>query len=93
MRCAVLLLSLVVLTSAAANLSRGAEPTGDWPMWGGTSNRHNATVARRTPLEWNVGEFDRKADVWLKKKARNIKWVARLGSQSYGTPVVAVGRI
>ena len=26
-------------------------------------------------------------------KARNIKWVARLGSQTYGNPVVAGGRV
>ncbi|MEA1949925.1 MAG: serine/threonine protein kinase, partial [Planctomycetota bacterium] len=45
------------------------------------------------PTEWNVGSFDRKTGDWKSQSAQNIKWVARLGSQTYGTPIVAGSRI
>ena len=84
--------ALVLATSLLGTL-RAAEPTRDWPMWGGTPRRHNATVARQTPLSWDAGAFDRETRLWVKEESRNIKWVARLGSQTYGTPVVADGRV
>ena len=43
--------------------------------------------------DWNPGKFDRRADKWHLESARNIKWVARLGSQTFGAPVVAGGKI
>src|SRR6185295_1664556 len=40
-----------------------------------------------------AGKFDRKTGKWNSKSARNIKWLADLGSQTYGTPVIAGGRV
>jgi outer membrane protein assembly factor BamB len=40
-----------------------------------------------------VGDFDRKTGAWIRDEAKNIKWVAQLGSQSYGNPVIAGGRV
>jgi len=68
-------------------------PKGQWPQWGGTSRRNNTPEGKNIPIDWNVGRFDRKTGQWLKEESRNIKWTARLGSQSYGTPVIAGGRI
>ena len=64
----------------------------EWPMWGGTSLRNNTPSGKNIPTEWNVGDFDRTGE-WISLQAKNIKWVARLGSQTYGNPVVANGRI
>ena len=33
------------------------------------------------PNEWNVGEIDYKTNAWNNEKAKNIKWVAELGSR------------
>lgn len=66
---------------------------GDWPQWGGTSYRNNTPVAAKVPMTWNVGEFDHETGAWAREKAKNIKWVARLGGQTYGTPVIAGGRV
>src|SRR4030095_5615461 len=51
--------------------------SGDWPMWGGTPDRNMVSTMKGLPIEWDV------------KTKKNIKWVADLGSQSYGNPVVA----
>ena len=78
-----LLLSLILLFAAGA----------DWPQWGGSAARNNTPDGRHIPGEWDVGKFDEKSGNWLADSAKNIRWVARLGSISYGTPVVADGRV
>ena len=56
----------------------------DWPMLGGTIHRNMANAAEKNmPTAWSVKESSRK----------NIKWVADLGINSYGVPVIAGGRI
>src|SRR6188474_740480 len=85
--CSVLAVS-AFLSICLLNASRA-----DWPQWGGSPSRNNVADVRNLPLEWNPGEFGRRDNVWDRTKAKNIKWVANLGSQTYGTPVVADGRI
>src|SRR5688572_12687797 len=55
--------------------------TGDWPMWGGTPDRNMVSSMKGLPTEWDV------------KTKKNVKWVAALGPQSYGNPVVAGGMV
>src|SRR5688572_7054422 len=57
------------------------DPGKDWPMWGGTPNRNMVSKMTGLPTTWDV------------KSKKNIKWVAELGSQTYGNPVVANGYV
>ena len=69
---------------AAAHPARvvASDPgTGDWPMWGGTPDRNMVSSMKELPTDWDV------------KTKKNVKWVATLGSQSYGNPVVAGGMV
>ena len=66
---------------APARLSASDPGTGDWPMWGGTPDRNMVSTMKGLPAEWDV------------KTKKNVKWVADLGSQSYGNPVVAGGMV
>ena len=66
---------------------------GDWPMWGGTRLRNNVPSVTGLPTDWDVGRFDRRSGDWDRSSARNIRWFAPLGSQTYGNPVVAGGRV
>ena len=50
-------------------------------MWGGTPDRNMVSNMKGLPTEWDV------------KTKKNVKWVAELGSQSYGNPVVAGGMV
>ncbi len=90
------------LIAADAATSSASSPTpgqpdvtqgGDWPQWGGNSYRNNVPLGTNQPTEWEIGDFDRKTGAWISDDAQNIKWVARLGSQSYGNPVVANGQV
>ena len=77
------------LAGFAAQAADDSKPNVDWNQWGGSSMRNNTPVGHNIPTEWNIGEFDYRTGAWDSSKAKNIKWVARLGSQSYGSPVVA----
>ena len=66
----------------AGNLACASDPGGgDWPMWGGSADRNMVSNLKGMPISWDV------------KTKKNIKWVATLGSQSYGNPVVAGGQV
>jgi len=80
-------------TAVAANAAKEAIPNIDWTQWGGTSERNNTPIGHDIPTEWEVGDFDSRTGEWDSSGAKNIKWVARLGSQSYGNPVVGNGKI
>src|SRR5262245_8719902 len=53
----------------------------DWPMWGGSPIRSNTPEGKDVATDWDV------------QKGTNIKWAAKLGSQTYGNPIVANGKI
>src|SRR3990172_10695767 len=76
-------------SAVAGNESRNA----DWNQWGGSAMRNNTPEGHAIPSEWKVGDFDHRTGEWDSSAAKNIKWVARLGSQSYGNPVVAGGKV
>ena len=69
---------LLVALAQAASTGAGKGVT-DWHMWGGSPDRNMVSDATGLPTVWDV------------KTGKNIKWVASLGSQSYGNPVVANG--
>lgn len=73
-------ISATLLFAATAAVCFAADPgTGNWPMWGGTPDRNMVSGMKGIPTKWDA------------EKKTNIKWVAQLGSQSYGNPVVASG--
>ena len=90
----------VALAAAAPekkiDLSMDAKPkgvgAGDWGQWGGSTVRNNTPEGKNIATEWAVGSFD-KTGKWVKDDSKNVKWVAHLGSQSYGNPVVANGQV
>lgn len=67
-----------VALSAIAKMDVGEH---DWPQWGGSPARNNTPEASGIPEEWNV------------RAGENILWSAALGSQTYGNPVVANGKV
>jgi len=54
---------------------------GDWNQWAGGPARNNTPEGKGIPTSWDL------------KKGTNVKWVSQLGSQTYGNPVIANGKI
>jgi outer membrane protein assembly factor BamB len=50
-------------------------------MWGGTADRNMVSAMKNPPVSWDP------------QTKKNIRWVAALGSQAYGNPVVAAGMV
>jgi len=67
--------SVLLILLAATGVGLSA----DWPMWGGTPSRNMVSSITGLPTTWDI------------KTGKNVKWVAELGSQSYGNPVVGGG--
>ena len=65
----------------AAPRTRAAGPSGDWPMWGGTPIRNMVSDMHGAPVTWDI------------QTKKNVRWMAALGSQAYGNPVVAGGKV
>jgi outer membrane protein assembly factor BamB len=83
MRIHLRLFACVIAAGAIGSAAVTASDPGptQWPMWGGTPDRNMVSNAKGLPSDWDV------------KTRKNIKWVAELGSQSYGNPVVANGMV
>lgn len=76
-------------------LALGALPAAadDWPMWGRTVHRNMYSPARGLPDSFDAGTFKSGTDDVDMATTRNVKWVAKLGTQSYGNVVVAQGKV
>ncbi len=74
---------VVSALAVVGSLALAAGDTGgkEWPMWGGTPDRNMVSNIKGLPTTWDM------------KTKKNVKWVAELGSQTYGNPVVANGTV
>jgi outer membrane protein assembly factor BamB len=78
-------LVLVVLASAV----RGE----DWPQWGCHGDHNMVAAARSLPSCFVPGNKCSGGTNIDLKTTRNVRWVARLGSETYSSPVVAGGKL
>ncbi len=71
-----------------------AEVGADWPQWGGNPSRNMYHPgAKGVPATFEPGKpFPGKEDI-DPATTKGLRWVAKLGSQSFGTPTVSGGRI
>jgi len=74
-------LALLVAAGAASGEELSKARKGDSPMWAGVPHRNMVSGETGIPAEWDV------------KSRKDVKRVAELGSQTYGNPVIADGRI
>ncbi|NRA94682.1 MAG: PQQ-binding-like beta-propeller repeat protein [Planctomycetes bacterium] len=86
-RLTVLLLMIVLGATAPA------QSAGDWPMWGKDPTRNMVSGEKNLPGTFAAGRFVGNTDAIDPKTTKNVRWIAKLGSQSYGNPSVANGRV
>ncbi len=53
----------------------------DWPQWGGSRMRNNTPHGDKIPVAWDIAT------------GLNIKWSASVGSQTFGNPAIANGKV
>jgi outer membrane protein assembly factor BamB len=79
---------LTILLLTTMSLSTRGE---DWPMFGRDHTRNAVSLEKGAPIDWQASvPADKGAPV---RTVRNLKWLAKLGTQSLGGPVVANGLV
>ncbi len=53
----------------------------DWPQWAGSPLRNNVPDGKNIPVSWDI------------TTGENLKWSMPLGSETYGNPVIANGKV
>ena len=85
--------ALPLLTAAllSAGLLARAE---DWPQWGGNDpGRNFYSPAKGLPDRFEPGKLKTGTEEIDLATTKGVKWAVKLGSQSYGNPVVAGGKV
>ena len=70
-----------VVAEPAVGVKMAAKVTGDWSMWGGDPTRNMVNSSTGLSFDFDV------------EAGKGIKWTAPLGSQTYGNPVIAGGKV
>jgi len=68
-------------------------PAADWPQWGGGNVRNMYSPARGLPDAFGKIDFKPGSDDINTNAIKNLRWIAKLGSQSYGNVTVAGGKV
>ncbi|MGI9241986.1 MAG: PQQ-binding-like beta-propeller repeat protein [Verrucomicrobiales bacterium] len=66
----------------------------DWPQWGGTPARNMVSPSDAPmPLDIKGGKKIKGSEDIDPATTKGVKWITKIGSQSYGTPTIADGKI
>src|SRR5688500_20123774 len=85
----------ITATAAAAGVL-GLAPAiaEDWPQWGGTNwGRNMYSPEKGLPAKFDPGKFKSGTEEVDLKTTRNVKGVAKIGSQSYSNVTIAGGKV
>lgn len=85
----------MMIVCAGVLLAAGADVViaDDWPEWCGQASRNRvARSDQRLPDLVDCGEQNDAGEVLL-QTTKNVKWVARIGRRTTGSPVVSRGRV
>jgi outer membrane protein assembly factor BamB len=85
--------SLAYGVALAVAWSAGVALAADQPQWGQRDSRNMVSDETGLPDNFDPGTRNPKTGEIELSPGSNVRWVARLGNQSYGSPVVAGGRV
>jgi outer membrane protein assembly factor BamB len=85
---------VTVTTAVAGIIGLAPAIAEDWPQWGRTTHSRNMySPEKGLPAKFDPGKFKSGTEEVDLKTTKNVKWVAKLGSQSYGNTTVAGGKV
>jgi outer membrane protein assembly factor BamB len=83
---AIFILSILAITFSVAHAD-------DWPQWGGDDSRNMASDEKNLPATFVPGKKKPDGSGIDMQTTKNVKWVARLGTENYSSPVVSGGKV
>ncbi|MSU63924.1 MAG: pyrrolo-quinoline quinone [Pedosphaera sp.] len=81
------------ILTAALLASVSFTQAADWPQWGGHPSRNMHSSEKGLPDKFDPGKMKAGTQVVDMSTTKNAKWVAKLGSQSYGNVTIAGGKV
>src|SRR3954465_10587953 len=69
-----------------------AAPAADWPYWGRDGSRNMVSPEKNLATSGKLPDAPEK-DLLTPDPATGVRWVVKLGSQTYGNPTVAGGKV
>ncbi len=86
-----LLFSVLTVSTVAITAVRAGED--DWTMWGRDPGRNMISLAKNIADYFVPGKPKAGSEEIDLATTKNVKWVAKLGSQTYGNPTIAGGKV
>ncbi len=80
-------------TALLLAISTIAASAADSPQWCGSAGRNMVSTEKGLPSDFSPGKRIKGTEDIDPATTKNLKWWAKLGSQSYGTPSVSGGRV
>ena len=71
----------------------GNARAGDWPQWGGKPQRNMVSREKNLPVSFSPGQWAPDSPHPDPSTTKNLKWAVRLGTETYGTPTIAGGKV
>ncbi|MCS6777119.1 MAG: PQQ-binding-like beta-propeller repeat protein [Chloroherpetonaceae bacterium] len=84
-------LGLVIWVALGALATSGW--AADWPFWGRDSSRNMVSDETGIPDDFDPGKYKENSEEIDMATTRNIRWIAKLGSQTYGNPTISGGKV
>lgn len=81
------------LTAGLVSLGLCAAQAKDWPQWGGDQYRNMYSDEKGLPELVAPGKLKKGTEEVDLTTTKNVKWVAKLGSQSYGNATISNGKV
>lgn len=81
----------ILTLTAAAGACFATSAVADWAEWGGNGTKNMVSDVTGLPDEMHAGEGKTLEEIMASGKG--LKWVAKLGSQTYGTPTIGEGYV
>jgi outer membrane protein assembly factor BamB len=78
---------------AACVLIAPAWAANDWPTWGHDPSRNMVSPDTGLPVAVESGKAADDGTIDPASVSKNVKWVAKLGTQTYGNPTISNGRV
>ena len=86
------MLRTVLLVAAELLAQTALLQAADQPQWGDRDSRNMVSAEKGLPQWFDPGQRTPDGDIDL-ATTKNVRWVARLGDPSYGSPIVAGGKV
>ena len=83
----------ILCTGVLLAAGAGAVSGEDWPEWCGQPSRNMAAKSDQRLPDWAVCAVDNDAGEVDLQSTKNVKWVAKLGHLTTGSPVVSRGKV